>query len=96
MHWEVVNKVAHLVGWAFLLFGAVASLSALIDILNPRSTVLVQGVPTTDIGIKGMILAFMVIITILGILLVGAKSFYPKHIKTWLQEQKHTDEGTQQ
>jgi hypothetical protein len=75
--WFFFNIAARLVGVGFIAVGAYGAHDGWLLIHDPKATIAVNGVPSSDPWIKGSELVVGLVACVLGALLVFAKSYRP-------------------
>jgi hypothetical protein len=68
-HVEKTAKSFRRVGWLFLIFGSIVAIDPIITLFDANAAIMVNGVPTKDLGTKLAITGFVLIFPILGGLL---------------------------
>ena len=76
-YWRFFNFAVRCVGVGFVVAGAVLAIWGLSLVLDPKATIDVNGVPSSDPWIKGMTLVVGLVVCVLGVLLVFARSYRP-------------------
>jgi uncharacterized membrane protein len=77
-HWKVFNFLAKFVGWGFLVVGSVIGTYFLFSVFVVGNTVDVNGVPSSDIVNRSVVVILPYVMVLLGFLMVRAKPHYPK------------------
>ncbi|MGH7976041.1 MAG: hypothetical protein ACREC8_05220 [Limisphaerales bacterium] len=75
MFWQAFNIFVRITGVWFILGGIVFIIWGLSLILNSDATINVNGVPSKDLWAKSIVLVAGLIISVLGILLLVARSY---------------------
>ena len=78
VHWRVFNSLAKVTGWAFLIGGSLLGSYSLLSAFVTGNTVLVNGVPSSDIVNRTLAVVLPFIMALFGILIVRAKPYFPK------------------
>ncbi len=73
IHWQLFNLGGRLFGLAAIFIGSVLGLWALFLLLNPQSAIPVNGVPTTNMGPKVVMLTVALAMVVIGALCLIAK-----------------------
>jgi len=77
-HWRAFNLLAKVTGWAFLIGGALLGSYFLLSAFVSGNTVLVNGVPSTDIVNRTIAVVLPFVMALFGFLIVLAKPYFPK------------------
>ena len=77
-YWQLFNTTGRIVGVGFFLVGGIFSLWGLSLVLNPKATIDVNGVPSSDPWTKAIVLIAGLVVCVLGVLLIVARRFTPK------------------
>ena len=75
--WQSFNVTIRIIGGFFVLDGLVLVVWGLSLVLSPDSPIYVNGVPTTSLVLKLLVLAAGLILTILGLRLLFARLVQP-------------------
>jgi hypothetical protein len=78
-YWRLFNIGAKVVAVGFIVFGAVVAAHSYPAVMDPNGTVLVNGVPESDFVMRLVSFVAPIVVVILGILLLRAKPFFPRH-----------------
>jgi hypothetical protein len=76
-YWRFFNFAVRCVGVGFVVAGVLLTHTGWTLIDDPKATLNVNGVPSSDPWIKGMPLVLGLVVGVLGVLLVFARSFRP-------------------
>jgi hypothetical protein len=76
-YWRSFNVAARIVGTGFLLVGGIFVLWGLSLVLDPKATIGVDGVPSTDPWIKASVLVVGLVVCGLGVLLLISRRYRP-------------------
>ena len=85
-HWWLVNRWGRLTGWAFTAGGIVGALSCA-PFLIPSDTASRPADFTP--GDAGATILVCFGVTILGLLILKAKPYYPAHLREWFESHEH-------
>jgi len=85
---KVAKLFARITGYAFLIGGTLIGFSFLPNLLDPKGTVAVNGVPTSDFGIRLIPVLLPLLMAVFGWLIVRAKNFYPAYVREWMESQE--------
>jgi hypothetical protein len=75
--WLLFNFLVRVVGVCFAIVGVIFAIWGLSLVLDPKATIGVNGVPSSDPWLKGMILVVGLVVAMLGVLLVFARLYRP-------------------
>jgi hypothetical protein len=75
--WVLFNTLCRIGGAGFLINGTVFAVWGLSLVLNPKSTMMVNGIPTRDPWAKCIMLVMGMIVGLLGLLLLVSKRYRP-------------------
>lgn len=78
IHWRAFNFLAKLTGWAFLIGGSLLGSYSLLSAFVAGNTVLVNGVPSSDIVNRTLAVVLPFVMALFGVLIVRAKPYFPK------------------
>jgi len=86
--WNGFNfLVRRIMGPFWLVAGAYGVLWSLMTLFNPAATIDVQGVPTSDLGIKILVSLVFVFVVVFGWLFIRAQKYYPSKLRQWMKEE---------
>jgi hypothetical protein len=74
-YWRLLTIIARLIGVGFALVGGVIAIWGVTLVLDPKATIAVNGVPSSDPWIKASMLVVGLVVSVLGVLLVIARPF---------------------
>ena len=94
-HWKMFNSVSRLVGWGFLSVGSIGAIFGFIVMINPNATMDVQGIPTTDVGLKSIGFLAPLVFAVLGFFLLKAKPYYSPRVREWMRQADDQQEERQ-
>jgi uncharacterized membrane protein YhaH (DUF805 family) len=77
IYWQLFNTVGRIVGVCFALVGGIFALWGLSLILDSKTTMDVNGVPSSDPWIKAIVLIVGLVVCVLGVLTLVAKRYRP-------------------
>jgi hypothetical protein len=76
-YWQLFNFGGRVVGVGFILVGGIFALWGTSLILDPKATIDMNGVPSSDPWLKAIVLVVGLVGCVLGILLLIARRFRP-------------------
>lgn len=85
-YWKLFNVTVRLFGFIFLLVGLGTGIWGIIVTLNPKALKLVLNVD--DFMFNLLIIFVFTVCTVIGFLAIKLEPYFPKHIKTRMQEEK--------
>ena len=77
LFWKLFDLLRKVVGWAFLVGGLIVGSYFLVSALSLGGSVNVNGVPSTDLGSRLMVVLLPYVMAVFGWLIVRAKPYYP-------------------
>ncbi len=77
-YWQLFNTGGRIVGVGFVLLGGIFTLWGLSLVSDPKATIDVNGVPSSDPWTKAIVLILGLVICVLGALMLIARRFRPK------------------
>ncbi len=76
-HWGALSVLAGITGFAFIFGGIVFSIWGISLVSDPKATLPVNGVPSSDPREKASVLIVGLVCCVLGVLLLKARRFFP-------------------
>ena len=80
IYWKIFNKFIRIIGYSGFVGGLLLALFNLYSLFNPKATVEVNGVPSTDVVYKIFIVFMPVTGAFLCWLLLKVPPYYPKYL----------------
>lgn len=77
-YWRLFNLGAKIVAVDFIVVGSVMALLALPAIIDPNGTVLVDGIPESDLITRLIAFVAPITVAVFGFLLLRAKPYSPR------------------
>jgi hypothetical protein len=77
LHWQLFNALGRIAGCGFLLGGGVLCIWGLSLVADSKSTIAVNGVPTSDPWEKWIVVVGGLVVAALGVLLLRARRYRP-------------------
>lgn len=89
LFWQAFNALGRIIGFGFTIVGGIFALSGLWLVLDHNATIGINGVPSRDPWIKGLVLVVGLLVSSVGVLLLISRRYRPDLGDSPFSKRKH-------